>query len=129
MILVLLLNTWFLIYEPVSSTTEAVIDIKGNCSGTFDANAHHIHSPNYPNSYQGNDDCSWIIIAPRRHSVELSFHQFSLEDSDNCENDWLAIYDYYGAENTSLIDTFCSYRKPRHVISITNILKLRFKTS
>ena len=32
-----------------------------------------IMSPNYPNNYDSNDDCGWLVQVDRSHVVELMF--------------------------------------------------------
>ena len=43
-----------------------------------------IHSPNYPNMYNHDDDCGWLIAVDMNHVVELTFSDFDLEHQTNC---------------------------------------------
>ena len=43
-----------------------------------------IHSPNYPNMYNHDDDCGWLITVDMNHVVELTFSDFDLEHQTNC---------------------------------------------
>ena len=52
-----------------------------------------IHSPNYPNSYNANDDCKWLIEVDRNHVVQFTFVDFDVEPHQNCSYDYVALYD------------------------------------
>jgi len=52
-----------------------------------------IHSPNYPNSYNANDDCEWLIEVDRNHVVQFTFVDFDVEPHQNCSYDYVALYD------------------------------------
>ena len=43
-----------------------------------------ILSPNYPEYYPPNKDCSWIVEVDPEYSVRLSFNELSLEESSDC---------------------------------------------
>ena len=48
---------------------------------TFPGN---ILSPNFPQNYPSNKECSWIIETDKQKSIKLSFNHFELEESENC---------------------------------------------
>ena len=54
------------------------------CGGIFQAPSGEIHSPNYPNSYRANTQCSWIIQVGKHHRVLLNITDFDLEATDSC---------------------------------------------
>ena len=50
----------------------------------------HLVSPNYPDSYSNNLDCSWEITAPENQLVQIVFDKFAVEEccdslKVNCE--------------------------------------------
>ncbi|CAH1246044.1 OVCH1 [Branchiostoma lanceolatum] len=55
-------------------------------SGTFT-------SPEYPNRYPNNAECSWTITVTPGKIVKISFERFSLEVSGTCNYDSLTLYD------------------------------------
>ncbi len=48
-------------------------------------------SPNYPLPYHANAECYWHIKTSAGSTVELSFGDFHLENSINCNYDYLAV--------------------------------------
>ena len=63
------------------------------CGGRITAPSGSIHSPNYPNSYNANDDCEWLIEVDRNHVVQFTFVDFDVEPHQNCSYDYVALYD------------------------------------
>ena len=51
------------------------------CGGTFSALTATILSPNYPNNYDNNLGCEWLITVAEGHTVELTFNTFNVEGS------------------------------------------------
>jgi hypothetical protein len=77
-----------------------------------------IHSPNYPNAYDANDDCGWLIEVDANHVVQFTFVDFDVEPHQNCTFDYVALYD--GA-NTSApliiqVRNVCSFVQEFYVI-------------
>ncbi|KAK7065275.1 hypothetical protein SK128_012047 [Halocaridina rubra] len=52
-----------------------------------------IVTPNYPNPYPHDRNCTWTIMAPRGNSINASFSDFVLEDHMDSENQ-RCLYDY-----------------------------------
>ena len=48
------------------------------CGGEIGAGSRQLQSPNYPNKYPDNKDCSWIITASFGFSVVLDFETFKV---------------------------------------------------
>lgn len=57
------------------------------CGGIFQANSGEIHSPNYPQPYNNNTDCSWVIQVDQSHRVLLNFTDFDIENHRSCNYD------------------------------------------
>lgn len=55
----------------------------------------NITSLNYPNNYEANTNCQWLLRTEPSHTISFQFTDFDLEDQ-NCEADYVLIYD--GAE-------------------------------
>ena len=49
-----------------------------DCGGEINAASGKLQSPNYPNNYPGNKDCSWIITASFGFNVALDFETFEV---------------------------------------------------
>ena len=45
----------------------------GGCGGRMVAPSGGIHSPNYPNPYDSNDDCAWLLEVDENHRIEFNF--------------------------------------------------------
>ncbi|XP_074603910.1 uncharacterized protein LOC141857319 isoform X2 [Brevipalpus obovatus] len=63
-----------------------------NCDWTYDERTKKITSPNFPNAYPPNKDCSIILEAPGPHyRIALIFESFEMEPDGNCTFDVLEI--------------------------------------
>ena len=65
------------------------------CGGVFQASAvtQSIESPNYPKMYNNSLNCEYKITAPLGQLVEIQFGQFQLQNSKNCQSDYVTIRD------------------------------------
>lgn len=70
------------------------------CGGVFQATSGEIHSPNYPNPYNDNTDCSWVIQVDYGHRVLLNFTDFDTEPHHACN------YDNVSVSTTELFRSF-----------------------
>ncbi|XP_006821491.1 protein SpAN-like [Saccoglossus kowalevskii] len=71
---------------------------RSDCGEKLTSSSGTITSPNYPDDYDDNVQCSWFIQAPDDYRVSITFDDFLLEFSEPCEFDRLEIrYDepYY----------------------------------
>ncbi|XP_059179030.1 cubilin-like isoform X2 [Physella acuta] len=64
------------------------------CGGTFSGSDHGaINSPNYPNNYPHNSNCSWIISVQPGYTISFQFASLDIEQHPDCRYDYLEIYD------------------------------------
>jgi len=61
------------------------------CGGNFFTPEGFIMSPNFPDNYPKQMNCIWTINVPDSNQIELNISQFSLEESFECELDFLEI--------------------------------------
>lgn len=61
------------------------------CGGTFYAPTGIIRSPGYPEEYQSDKNCIYIIRAPNGKQVDLHIKSFQLEENGGCTFDFLEI--------------------------------------
>lgn len=61
------------------------------CGGIFQATSGEIHSPNYPQPYNNNTDCSWVIQVDYSHRVLLNFMDFDIQNHPSCDSDSVAV--------------------------------------
>ncbi|KPP78873.1 hypothetical protein Z043_101591 [Scleropages formosus] len=50
------------------------------CGGTLRGQSGVITSPNYPQDYNNNADCTWTVLAEPGDTIALVFTDFQLED-------------------------------------------------
>ncbi|XP_055841836.1 neuropilin and tolloid-like protein 1 isoform X2 [Episyrphus balteatus] len=85
-----------------------------------------LFSPDYPNDYPKNINCTRIIEAPKGQLIRLDFrNSFNIEDKEDCKFDYLEIRDGpYGFSN--LIGRFCGEDFPPMITSKERHLWLHF---
>lgn len=75
---------------------------RGGCGGQYRASSGFIYSPNYPNKYDHNADCGWLIQVDDNHVVQLQFLDFVVERHINCSYDHVAV---------SIVHNYCFFCK------------------
>uniref|UniRef100_A0A4X2M7T4 Cubilin n=1 Tax=Vombatus ursinus TaxID=29139 RepID=A0A4X2M7T4_VOMUR len=99
-------------------------EIPGGCGGIFQASSGEIHSPNYPNSYRRNTDCSWVIQVDRGHHILLNFTDIDFELQDAC----ITVHDGSNAAS-ALLANLCGRQRPVPIISSRSTLFVRFQST
>lgn len=61
-----------------------MICVTAQCGGTISGSSGLIESPNYPQSYDNNEDCEWIIHGPTGHFLTFTIEDFHLDGNQNC---------------------------------------------
>lgn len=92
------------------------------------AKDHEFFSPNYPNNYPSNVRCSRQIRAEPGYIIKLHFRDhFHLEDSTDCEYDYLEIREGpHGYSN--LKGKYCGNTFPKEITSKGQFLWLEFRS-
>lgn len=67
------------------------------CGGTYTSYKGKIASPSYPKSYPLNSECVWILNNSPGNTLKLSFDEFELQQSENCDLDYLEIREDTGS--------------------------------
>ncbi|XP_055910064.1 neuropilin and tolloid-like protein 1 isoform X2 [Eupeodes corollae] len=85
-----------------------------------------LYSPDYPNDYPKNINCTRIIEAPKGQLIRLDFrNSFNIENKEDCKFDYLEIRDGpYGFSN--LIGKYCGEDFPPMITSKERHLWLHF---
>ncbi|XP_074096633.1 protein tolkin-like [Cotesia typhae] len=86
---------------------------------------YYLESPNYPSLYEDNKKCVWHLISPLNRKISIKFNYFKLEESLNCENDFVEIKNGDNS-NLSSVGTYCGKNSPGEVISEGNKLIIKF---
>ena len=83
----------FVITAPDAIRDQIKIKRQDDCSGYFDELTGSFGSPGYPSDYPNNAVCNWEIEAPSDYRIRLTFPDFRMEPSSNCEKDFVEVYD------------------------------------
>lgn len=106
--------------------------LKTYCGGTIYAPKGTQTSPSYPSTYQPNEDCVWKITGPDNTKLSLSFIDFNLEYSSECEKDYLQIHNGH-TPDSPVIGRYCGRTEngatpPPSIVSFSNTLFIVFHT-
>lgn len=79
--------------KPPPGTEEKVTTptMPTGCGGQMTGDGGNFTSPNYPESYSKNSECVWTIVVPLQDTIELTFHEFHLENSGSCNYDFVEV--------------------------------------
>ncbi|KAI4473303.1 hypothetical protein M0802_016189, partial [Mischocyttarus mexicanus] len=89
------------------------------CGGKFTVNSGIIHTQNYPLNYPHNQNCEWLLEVDKNHLVNLTFEDFDIENSRNCTDDYVKIFDGPSKEDY-LMGTHCRNGIPPSYVSTSN---------
>ncbi|XP_063003684.1 cubilin [Elgaria multicarinata webbii] len=99
----------------------------GGCGGLFQASRGEIHSPNYPQPYSNNTDCSWVIRVDSGHRVLLNFTDLQLELHRSCRYDYVSVFDGPNSE-APLLRKVCGQQQPSPITSTQNTMFVQFRS-
>ncbi|KAG8573749.1 hypothetical protein GDO81_012532 [Engystomops pustulosus] len=98
------------------------------CGGDINGVTGTILSPNYPNFYPHNRVCEWRITVPEGRRVTLTIDDLRVQDHQDCNNDYVAVYNGY-RNQSPLLEKLCGYEAPGTAIqSSGNTMKVLFIT-
>ncbi|KAJ7328673.1 hypothetical protein OS493_023948 [Desmophyllum pertusum] len=85
-----------------------------------------VKSPNYPSSYDNNQDCTWILSSDPGSKIEMKFIEFDLQPANQTQcDDFVQIQD--GRQDMSdVLGKFCGNSVPIQVTSTFNHLRVTF---
>ncbi|KAH8275094.1 hypothetical protein KR018_011788, partial [Drosophila ironensis] len=91
-----------------------------------DPTKNELYSPEYPNLYPKNINCTRVITAPKGQIIRLDFrNSFNIEAKEECKFDFLEIRDgQYGF--STLLGKFCGTDFPPEITSRERYLWLHF---
>ena len=128
-------NTVWLNFVSNSSDFEDSFSLKyfSECTQTLNLKLGEpaiIKSPNFPNEYFGNMDCSWTLYPAKGiDKIHIMFNDFSVESSTSLCSDDAVTIKYYNDNNEVILGTFCNYNKPKRNYSIrADRVFVHFKT-
>uniref|UniRef100_A0A182Y0Z6 Cubilin n=1 Tax=Anopheles stephensi TaxID=30069 RepID=A0A182Y0Z6_ANOST len=101
---------------------------KIKCGGTFTDPGVEIMSPSYPQMYQADQLCDYVIQAPLGKAISFDFQDFDIEKNSfpRCELDYVELYDGLLPTNETLLGRYCSTKAPPTTVSSKNVMLVRF---
>lgn len=83
-----------------------------------------IRSPNYPQGYAINSQCTWHVQVPRGFRIKVRFRrQFDLEDSPGCTKDYVMLSTSKQFRDPLI---YCGVARPHGLITPQNTVWIRF---
>lgn len=76
-------------YRGFAANYEAICG--GDIDFTSAYSGKYIESPNYPESYSANKDCTWRTSIPQLTYLMVEFEKFDLESHPNCRNEFFEL--------------------------------------
>ncbi|XP_049865550.1 cubilin homolog [Pectinophora gossypiella] len=89
------------------------------CGGILTSEEGSIASPNYPLSYPNKASCEWTLSTSPGNRVYITFEQFDLEYSENCNEDYLEVRENNGAGR--LLGVYCGTDIPTNTTAATKL--------
>uniref|UniRef100_A0A669E0J6 Cubilin n=1 Tax=Oreochromis niloticus TaxID=8128 RepID=A0A669E0J6_ORENI len=101
------------------------------CGGVIHADAGTIKSPNYPQNFPANVECTWKIIAHEGNHLEMSFSSdFEIPDSaGTCESSYIKVWSGHSQISEALLSTGCGSVAPGSIVAPNNIITSRFQST
>ncbi|KAL1493429.1 hypothetical protein ABEB36_011486 [Hypothenemus hampei] len=91
------------------------------CGGSMISPKAYIYSPNYPQNFDKNITCEWMIYISENHVVELTFEDLDLVETANCTNNYIKIYDG-PTQAYPLLATICGNMTKGNLTSIRSTI-------
>nr|KAG5692365.1 hypothetical protein BaRGS_007978 [Batillaria attramentaria] len=98
-----------------------------SCNNRLTAFNGAIESPNFPQPYSINSNCSWTIEASPGNTINISFSTFDLETHSSCQYDYLELRDG-GTPSSTLLGRYCGNTMPPALASTGNLVLVNFVT-
>ncbi|XP_074549445.1 cubilin [Halichoeres trimaculatus] len=101
------------------------------CGGVIHADSGTFKSPNYPQNFPANVECSWRIIAHEGNHLEMSFNSdFQIPDSSGtCESSYVKVWSGQTENAEALLSTGCGSVAPAPIVAPFNIITSRFQAT
>ncbi|KAM7161687.1 CUB domain-containing protein 2 [Macrochelys suwanniensis] len=96
------------------------------CGGVLSAPYGNFSSPNFPGLYPYDTECTWLIVVTEGSSALLTFDHFDLEYHDNCDYDYLKIYNGFSEDEGNLLGKFCGKSSPPQFTSSWHVMSIIF---
>uniref|UniRef100_A0A8C3F7U3 CUB domain containing protein 2 n=1 Tax=Chrysemys picta bellii TaxID=8478 RepID=A0A8C3F7U3_CHRPI len=111
------------LWEVAASTS---LSPRVKCGGVLAAPYGNFSSPNFPGLYPYDTECTWLIVVTEGSSALLTFDHFDLEYHDNCDYDYLKIYNGFSEDEGNLLGKFCGKSSPPQFTSSWHVMSIIF---
>ncbi|XP_013879229.1 cubilin [Austrofundulus limnaeus] len=101
------------------------------CGGVIHADSGTFKSPNHPQNFPANVECTWQVIAHEGNHLEMSFSpNFEIPDpTGTCRNSYIKVWSGSSQNDEALLKTGCGSVTPGPVVAPYNIISSRFQSS
>ncbi|XP_046466404.1 cubilin [Neodiprion pinetum] len=131
-------NELWIEYHSSASSNDFEIQlntIQNGCGGMMHGRSSYISSPNFPQKYPNNAECTWFIEVENGYNIGLVFvDRFHLEESTNCANDFIQMFEW--KENVTTASAYwsdlgkvCGRSRPSPFNSTSNRMKVLFRSN
>lgn len=98
------------------------------CGGVIKTLGHTISPPQSGSSYERQANCTWLIVAPPNHVVQLTFSSFDLENGGTaCWFDYVLVMEGT-MQSGGQIGKFCGTNIPPTERTMGNVMSVQFVT-
>ena len=97
------------------------------CSQTLTDEYGTFASPNYPNHYPNNADCTYRIFVARGKKINLTLNVLDIEHSEDCRKDSLRISEMVQG-SFQHVATICGKRYRMQIRPLSNMVTVTFKS-
>ncbi|XP_078391727.1 cubilin [Cetorhinus maximus] len=101
------------------------------CGGILHVDSGSFKSPNWPQNFPDNSECTWRIITHESKHLEITFDKnFQVPDgTDNCETSYVKVWGGTAETDKTLLATLCGNVAPGPVIAPANVVTVRFQST
>ncbi|KAH0809453.1 hypothetical protein GEV33_013339 [Tenebrio molitor] len=112
---------------PGFQITYSVVEGMPGCGGVYTGHQGEIRSPSFDGRYPNDIQCEYKIQLSQESRIKITFVSFSMEDSENCQFDYVAVY-AGSTVDAPLIGKYCGSNLPSPYVTETNTLLIVFNT-
>lgn len=98
------------------------------CGGTLTGSTGSISSPNYPDSYNENSECSYKIVTSLGSRIRLAFTDLDLERTTDCRDDYVEMFDGKDPTAPSLGKHCFMSAGLNNIVTSTNVAYIKFRS-
>ena len=99
------------------------------CGGDMTAPTGSLTSPNYPQPYHHQAECTWRISVGRGSRLHIVITDLDMEQSDDCRYDYIQLYEGSSSVRTKSLGKYCQGGDgPRIIQTKSNAVLVKFRS-